>query len=236
MTEIKAGKLDAFYAQPSGKGPFPGVVVLHESLGLTDDIRRIASRFADESYAALAPDLYSGGLRPLCIARVLRDVVTGGDATLGLIGEAREWLGTRDEVDAERIGVVGFCLGGGFALAAAARQPFEVAGVLYGQVPGEARALNGICPVVASYGRRDRVYGAHGERLAGHLDSLGVEHDVKTYPDSGHSFMNKHPSVGPVPISVPVQPLLRVGYNAGDSEDSWRRILSFFGERLRAAA
>jgi carboxymethylenebutenolidase len=241
MAKVKAGKLDALYAPPAGDGRAPGVLVLHESFGLTDDIRAIATRFAEEGYAALAPDLYSGGLRPLCIARVLRDVVTGGDGTTELIAEARDWLAARREVDGERIGVIGFCLGGGFALAAAARAGFSAAGVAYGQVPGDLRELEGICPVVASYGGRDRVYGSHGDRLAGHLDELGVEHDVKTYPDSGHSFMNRHPALGlpgwsPVDslsLATPVNPLLRVGYNPDDAEDSWRRILAFFGERLR---
>jgi len=246
VAEVKAGTLDAFYVAPPGEGPTPGVVVLHESLGLRDDIKRIARRFADAGYAAVAPNLYTGGLRPLCIARVLRDVVAGGEETVSLIGEVHAWLAARPEVDAGRIGVIGFCLGGGFALAAATREEFGVAGVAYGAVPDEASALEGICPVVASYGGRDRVYGSHGDRLAGHLRRLGVEHDVKTYPDSGHSFMNRHPAlalprwspVAALTPSTPVNPLLRVGYDPDDAEDSWRRILAFFAEQLgpRSAA
>ncbi|MDE0350455.1 MAG: dienelactone hydrolase family protein, partial [Gammaproteobacteria bacterium] len=88
--------------------------------------------------------------------------------------------------------VAGFCMGGGFAILYAARAPIGAAADFYGAVPEERGALEGICPVVGAYGGRDRVFGGHAERLRGHLEKLGVEHEITTYPDAGHSFMSRY--------------------------------------------
>jgi carboxymethylenebutenolidase len=116
------GHLRGEYFAAPGDGPHPGVVVLHESFGLNDDIRRIAARFAGAGYAALAPDLYSHGTRLVCLSRVLVDMLSGGVAReIADIHAAREALAARVEVDAERVAVAGFCQGGGFALIAGVR-------------------------------------------------------------------------------------------------------------------
>src|SRR5438552_186197 len=87
---------------PGGEGPHPGVVVLHESFGLNDDIRRIAGRFAQAGYAALAPDLYSHGTRIVCLTRVMVDMLAGGMAReIADIHAAREALAARPDVDSE---------------------------------------------------------------------------------------------------------------------------------------
>jgi carboxymethylenebutenolidase len=98
---------------PAGEGPHPGVVVLHESFGLNDDIRRIARRFADAGYAALAPDLYSHGTRIVCLSWVMVDMLSGGVAReIADIHAAREALAARPGVDSERIAVAGVLSGG----------------------------------------------------------------------------------------------------------------------------
>src|SRR6266576_3673719 len=179
---------------PPGQGAHPGVVVLHESFGLNDDIRRIAGRFAEAGYAALAPDLYSHGTRIVCLSRVMVDMVSGKLAReISDIHATREALAARPEVDAARIAVAGFCQGGGFALVAGAQQPgFSAAAVNYGMVPSDRSELDGVCPVVASYGARDRMVGRKmAEQLERHLSALGVPHDVKTYENVGHSFFSE---------------------------------------------
>ena len=121
------GVLRAELFAPDSAGPLPGVLVLHESFGLNDDIRRIARRFAGVGYVAMTPSLYSHGWRIVCLSRVMVDwrivclsrvmvdLLRGSIAReIADILAARETLARRDEVDAERIAVAGFCQGGGF--------------------------------------------------------------------------------------------------------------------------
>jgi carboxymethylenebutenolidase len=218
---------------PDGDGPHPGVVVLHESFGLNDDIRRISGRFADAGYMALAPDLYSHGTRIVCLSRVMVDMLSGAVAReIADIHAARATLAARKEVDAERIAVAGFCQGGGFALVAGAQPGFSAAAVNYGMVPAERSHLDRLCPVVASYGGRDRVVGRKmAERLEGHLTALGVPHDVKTYDAAGHSFFSLLDGWQGWLARVPSP--MAVGYDEDAAEDGWRRMLAFFDEHVR---
>jgi carboxymethylenebutenolidase len=218
---------------PSGEGPHPGVVVLHESFGLNDDIRRIAGRFAEAGYAALAPDLYSHGTRIVCLTRVMVDMMSGGVAReIADIHAAREALAARPELDAARIAVAGFCQGGGFALVAGAQPGFSAAAVNYGVVPSDRSQLDGVCPVVASYGARDRVVGRRmADQLERHLSALGVSHDVKTYDEAGHSFFSQVDGWQGWLARVPTP--MAVGYDEQAAQDGWRRMLAFFEEHVR---
>jgi carboxymethylenebutenolidase len=228
-----AGHLDAELFLPSGEGPHSGVVVLHESFGLNDDMRRISARFAGAGYAVLAPDLYSHGKRMVCLSRVIVDMLSGSVAReIADIQAAREALAERPEVDARRIAVAGFCQGGGFALVAGAQGGFSAAASNYGMVPADRSALDGLCPVVASHGGRDRVAGRKmAERLEGHLSALGVTHDVKTYDEAGHSFFSQVDGWQGWLARVPTP--MRVGYDEQAAEDGWRRMLGFFEEHVR---
>jgi carboxymethylenebutenolidase len=218
---------------PTGEGPHAGVVVLHESFGLNDDIRRIARRFADAGYAALAPDLYSHGTRIVCLSRVMVDMVGGGvTREIGDVHATREALEARPEVDPERIAVAGFCQGGGFALVAGAQPGFSAAAVNYGMVPSDRSLLEGVCPVVASYGAKDRVVGRKmAERLECHLEALGVPRDIRTYPQAGHSFFSQVDGWQGWLARVPTP--MAVGYDEEAAEDGWRRMLTFFEEHVR---
>ncbi len=227
------GTLHAELFLPPGQGPHPGVVVLHESFGLNDDIRRIAGRFAGAGYAALAPSLYSHGKRLICLSRVLVDMVAGHLAReVSDIHDARAALAGREDVDGERIAVAGFCQGGGFALIAGTRPGFAAAAVNYGMVPSERSALDGLCPVVASYGARDKIAGANmARRLEGHLQALGVPHDVKTYEQAGHSFFSEVDGWQGWLARMPSP--MRVGSEPQAAEDGWKRMLAFFDEHVR---
>jgi carboxymethylenebutenolidase len=221
---------------PQGPAPYPGVLVLHESFGLNDDIRRIAARFAEEGYAALAPNLFSHGSRIVCLTRVMSDVARGAiDREIADVLSARSALAARSDVDAERIAVAGFCLGGGFALVAATKPGFRAASVNYGDVPKSRSELDGVCPVVGSFGGRDRMFGRNmAERLEEHLQEIGVDHDVVTYDQAGHSFFSQHEGWQGGLASLPTP--MSVGYDEAAAADGWRRILSFFDQHVRGAS
>jgi carboxymethylenebutenolidase len=221
--------LTAAVAVPDGPGPHPGVLVLHEAFGLNGDIRRIANRFADEGYVALAPDLYSGGNRLRCLSALLLGPFQR--ESLGLIDAARRALADRADTDERRIAVIGFCMGGGFALAFAARGGVKAASVNYGVVDKDRSKYEGVCPVVAGYGGKDKLFAKQGVRLEEHLAALGVPHDVEVYPDVGHSFMSY--DNGPAWMMKVPNPL-HAGYSESEAENNWRRILAFFAEHVRA--
>lgn len=224
-----SGELRAYLSMPPGAGPWPGVVVIHESLGLTDDIRQQADRLAAGGYLAFAPDLYSGrGIR--CVIATMGASRSGQGPVYEDIDAARRWLVERGDCTG-RVGIIGFCMGGGFALLSAPKYEFAAASVNYGEVPEDAiERLGGACPIVASYGRRDRTLRGRADRLERALSDLGVPHDVKEYPDAAHSFMNRFN------LGWAFGPLLHVAgfdYHHPSAEDAWRRILAFFAEHLR---
>jgi carboxymethylenebutenolidase len=231
--------LPAALALPDGgtssSAPRSGVVVIHEAIGLNADIRRIAARFAGAGYVALAPDFLAGlGPMPFCIARFARGI---GRVNVGRpyrqLAAAEDWLRRRPDVAGSPIGVAGFCMGGGFALLHAVGADIDVVAPFYAAVPKADDALAGVCPVVASYGGRDGIFGSAGGPLEVTLARLGVDHDVKTYPDAGHSFMSRH---GPLMTAIERRLPTHGGYVEPAAEDAWQRTLAFFARYLAPIA
>lgn len=118
--------------------------------------------------------------------------------------------------------------------AAGAPTGVRATSVSYGQVPKDAAALGKVCPVIGSYGGRDKVTGRDGARLERHLDQLGVDHDVKTYPGVGHSFMT--PGSGDGAFAALTSFALHVGYGEAEAEDAWSRIFAFFDTHVRGVS
>jgi carboxymethylenebutenolidase len=229
------GALPGYLAVPTGSGPWPGVVVLHDLVGMSRDLRDQADWLAEAGYLAVAPDLFRGNRRPTCMVRMVRETWRGEGPTFADIEAAGRWLADRPDCTG-RVGVIGFCLGGGFALLMAADHRFDVAGVNYGPVPGRTyteERFAGACPVVGSYGAKDPGLRGAGDRLARILAAVGVEHDITTYPDAGHSFMNDHdraelPKLFALQFRVTGDP-----YRESPTRDARRRILDFFGSHLQ---
>jgi carboxymethylenebutenolidase len=229
--QAPAGPMRGYLSIPAGAGPWPAVVVVMDVYGVSRDLRQQCDRLAGHGYLALAPDLYSWGSVITCIRATFAALRSGTGRAFEDIDAARGWLANRTDCT-DQVGVIGFCMGGGFALLAAPRYDFAVASVNYGQVPKDADAvLAGSCPMVASFGGRDITLRGHSRRLEGALLRLEVVHDVKEYPSARHGFMNHHG--GPL---GPMMRVLGVGYDAEAAEDSWRRILDFFGQHMRRAA
>jgi carboxymethylenebutenolidase len=228
------GPLPGYLAAPTGSGPWPGVVLLHDLAGMSHDLRQQADWLAGAGYLAVAPDLFRGNRRPICMIRMMRETWRRRGPTFTDIEATGRWLAERSDCTG-RVGVIGFCLGGGFALLLAAEHRFDAASVNYGPVSKQAyseEVLTGACPVVGSYGARDPGNRGAGDRLSRILTAVGVDHDVKTYPDAGHSFMNDHdPADLPALFAVQFR-LAGNPFHEPSAQDARRRILDFFGRHL----
>ena len=227
--DAPAGPLPGYLAVPEGGGPWPGVVVVHDALGLSDDIRRITDRFAVEGYLALAPALFRRGNRLRCVVTTLRSLHQGRGPAVDDVLAAAAHLRADDRCTG-KVGSVGFCMGGGFALLTAPSGSFDAAAPNYGIWPGNREELSRACPTVASYGARDRMLPGAAAELERRLTEGGVAHDVAEYPGVGHSFMNDWRT--PAPLRF-VERTAGLAYSRPEAEDAWRRISTFFGEHLR---
>lgn len=225
--------------EPAGTTGAPGVLVVHEAFGLTDFIRDVCARFAERGYAAIAPDLFSTGSRLACLTRMVRDHAhrTGATRTGQLLDVAQRHLAGQPGVDADRMAAIGFCMGGGFALAYGLTGTVRATSVNYGQVPAAPEEISGTCPVVGSFGADDPSLRGHGERLERYLADAGVPHDVRSYPGAGHGYLRHTPPRPAVRVlSAPLRRPMRLGYRDEATEDTWRRIFAFFDTHVRDAA
>jgi carboxymethylenebutenolidase len=121
-------------------------------------------------------------------------------------------------------------MGGGFALMTAQRG-FSVAAPNGGHLPSDLSALDGACPIVASYGAKDRGLAGTAERLAAALSERRIPHDIKEHPGVGHGFLDRY-DLGPF---TPILKVAGFGYDHPTAEHAWARILRFFAEHLQPA-
>lgn len=220
VENVRAGEYEAYLARPQQAEKLPGVIIIHEIFGLNDNIKDIARRFAREGYAALAVDLFSKeNPRFLCIFKTTMSMLTNilKSSHMGALDGAMQYLQGLPFVDGSRVGVIGFCMGGGYSLAFAVHnQQLKAAHVLYGANPKPLNSVAQACPVIGSYGGKDKFFANQGRKLEQTLEQYGQPHDIKIYPDATHSFFND----------------TRDSYNPEAAADAWQRTLKFFGEHL----
>ena len=212
------GVMDSFYAIPEGQGPFPGMIVIHEIFGLNDNIRQISRQFAEQGYAVLAVDLFSNRNRAVCMMQIFYGMMFRplNNSMLDDLNSVFNVLKQMQSVDPDRIGAVGFCMGGAYALQMAiTARGMKATSVFYGANPKPLDAVAQACPIMGSYPDKDFTTRAAHE-LEASLVNYNVPHDIKIYENTQHSFYSQQ----------------RTPFEVEASKDAWERMLKFFGEHL----
>lgn len=206
---------------PEGKGPFPGIIVIHEWWGLDHWVKEQTSKLADQGYAALAVDLYRGKVatNPEEAHEIMRGVPD--DRAKRDLHAAFIYLQSQPSVKKDRIGAIGWCWGGGYSLDVALQEPALAADVInYGRLatdPDQLKKIN--APVLGLFGGQDRgITPDDVKQFEQQMKRLGKKIDVTVYPDTGHGFQN---------------PVNGTGYNAADTADAWKKIVNFLASTLK---
>ncbi len=206
---------------PAGKGPFPALIVIHEWWGLNDWVKDQASKLAGEGYVTLAVDLYRGKVAttPDTAHEIMRGVPE--DRAKRDLHAAFDFLSAQPNVKPNRIGSIGWCMGGGYSLDVALQEPALAATVInYGHLATDVDALKKInAPILGLFGAQDRgITPDDVKNFAAALNQLGKKIDVKIYDDAGHAFEN---------------PNNKDGYRATYAADAWNRTVTFLAENLK---
>ena len=206
---------------PAGKGPFPALIVIHEWWGLNDWVKQQASKFADEGYVALAIDLYRGKVAdtPDLAHELMRGVPQ--DRAVRDLKAAYDYLASQTNVNKDRIGSIGWCMGGGYSLDVALTEPHLAATVInYGHLATEPDELKKIqAPILGLFGGQDRgIPPADVKKFQEAMEKLGKKIDVHIYPDAGHGFEN---------------PVNKQAYRPDDTADAWQRTVKFLAATLK---
>ena len=212
------GMMESFLAKPDGAGPFAGVIVIHEIFGLNDNIRDISRQFAEQGYVALGVDLFSNRNRMVCMLQIIHGMMIRplNNSMLDDLKSSVAFLQQQPGVDPNRIGAVGFCMGGTYALQLAITDKgMKAASIFYGMNPKPLDAVAETCPIMGSYPDKDFTTKAARE-LEISLTNYDVPHDIKIYDNTQHSFYSQQ----------------RTPFEVEASKDAWQRMLSFFDTHL----
>lgn len=224
MISTARGQMRAWLAEPTVPHPVPGVIVLHDVGGMSQDHRNQAQWLADAGFLALAVDLYYLGGILKCLRAVARDLIARSGPAFDDVEACRAWLAAQPGCTG-KVGVVGFCMGGGFALLLVSGRGFSAASINYGgKLPADVDDfLKVACPVVGSYGGKSWWEQGVADDLERALTRALIPHDVKEYPEAGHSFMNNKRQ-----FWFKLLRWVSIGYNEPAAMDTRRRIAAFF--------
>lgn len=206
---------------PQGKGPFPALVVIHEYWGLNDWVKEQASKLADQGYVALAIDLYRGKVATTADeAHELMRGVPNDRANRDLLA-ASSFLRSQKNVNPAKVGAIGWCMGGGYALDLAIADPKLKAAVInYGHLASDKTTLQKIDgAILGIFGGQDRGIPVDAvKKFEADLKALGKSVEIKIFPDAGHAFEN---------------PNNQQGYRADDAKQAWELTTAFLAKYLK---
>jgi carboxymethylenebutenolidase len=210
-----------FLYLPHGSGPHPAIIVIQEWWGVTDWIKQEAADYASKGYVALAVDLYRGKVAdsPDMAHELMRGLPQ--DQGVRDLSAGYAFLAARKDVKRDRIGAVGWCMGGGFAAQLAIAEPgLRAVAINYGALPTDKAALAKInAAVLGNFGGQDRgITPESVHAFEANMKTLGKPVDAKIYPDAGHAFEN---------------PGNQGGYRPADASDALARIDKFFASTLK---
>lgn len=210
-----------FLATPEKPGRYPGLIVVHEWWGLNDWVKEQTVKLASQGFVALAVDLYRGKVAAdPAEAHELSRGVPQDRAILDLMAGI-VYLTTRNDVDRGRIGTIGWCMGGGYAVQLAMHVPRLGACVVnYGALPTDPNDIQNIgSPLLGNFGADDRgITPADVQAFQKTMDTLGRHVDLKIYDGAGHAFEN---------------PNNKDGYRPVAAEDAWNRTIAFLNKSLK---
>jgi carboxymethylenebutenolidase len=224
MVTYKSGEeeVSAYLAMPEEKGKYPAVIMIHEWWGLNDWIKSMADALASEGYVVLAVDLYRGKVtnKPDEASALMSGLPK--DRAIRDLKSAYAYLQSLSEVNAAKIGSIGWCMGGSYSLTVAKElgEKLTACVINYGRVSGDKTELGTVkASVLGIFGAQDRGIPVESVRaFETALKELGRMCEIKIYEDSGHAFMN---------------PNNTRGYNKANAEDAWRRTIEFFKKTLK---
>lgn len=206
---------------PEGNGPFPAIIAVHEWWGLNDWIKEQSSKLADQGYVVLAIDLYRGKVAttPDEAHEIMRGVPE--DRASRDLAAAFDYISSQPNVKKDRIGAIGWCMGGGYALDVALMEPNLAADVInYGHLatdPNEIKKIN--TPILGFFGAQDRgITPDDVKSFQQAMNAQGKKIDVTIYPDAGHAFEN---------------PNNKDGYRPNDAQDAWNKTVAFLESTLK---
>jgi carboxymethylenebutenolidase len=213
--------VQAILYTPSGKGPFPALVVIHEWWGLNDWVKEQAAKLSDEGYITLAVDLYRGKVAtsPDMAHELMRGVPD--DRSARDLRSAVAFLKSQPDIKKDKIGAIGWCMGGGYALDVALQEPTLAADVInYGSLEDDPEDLKKInASVLGLFGGQDRgITQADVHKFEKQMKDLGKKVEIHIYPDAGHAFEN---------------PNNTAGYRKDDADDAWQRTVAFLATNLK---
>ncbi|WXG46937.1 MAG: dienelactone hydrolase family protein [Candidatus Atabeyarchaeum deiterrae] len=216
----KAKNTKGYLVRPKGADKFPGVIVIHEVWGLVRHIEDVAERFAKEGYAALAVDLFEGKTASRIEDGFKIRQELSEEKILGDLKAAVAYLKTLDFVNPDRIGSIGFCMGGWLSLSLALHSKELAAAVIfYGRNPTPLDSVKNLsCPILGNYGGADPgLTKADIDALRAALTKYGKKFDIKVYPGAPHAFFND----------------TRESYRTEAAKDAWNRTVAFFRKTLK---